>query len=174
MSMLDGMKSIIKHHIKTHWRSLVFFFALIIAVQVLGNLVTMPNIPTWYKQLERPIWSPPNWVFGPVWTILYIIMAISGWRLWNSFPGSNSDRLKQPVIRFYFIQLFLNAIWSPLFFGLHMTKMSFIDLMLIIAFTTLTIYHAMKVNRAVALSFVPYLCWLTYAASLNGAIAYMN
>lgn len=158
-------------NLKNHWRSLVAFLFLIIAVQAFGNLVTMPNIPTWYADLAKPEWNPPNWLFGPVWTILYLILAVVGWRLWISF---DKDHFKQPVILAYFVQLFFNAMWSPIFFGAHLINIALSDLLLVIIFTVLTMSEAAKFNRTLSWWLVPYLAWLCYAASLNGAIAYLN
>jgi translocator protein len=160
--------------IKSQWRSLVFFFVMIIFVQALGNIVTMPNIPTWYASLNHPAWRPPNWVFGPVWTTLYIMLAFIGWRLWNSFQGGAINRLKKPAIFCYFVQLFLNAIWSPLFFGLHLIGISFVVLLTIILFTALTMFYASKFNRTLAWALAPYILWLIYASTLNGALTYLN
>lgn len=162
------------HLLKKHWPSLLFFFALIALVQTIGNFITMPNIQPWYNSLNHPFWRPPNWVFGPVWTILYFMLAYVGWRLWISFDGSVGQKLKQPVIRFYFIQLILNFIWSPLFFGMHMTGLALIDLVLIIVFTVFTMTEAKKVDRTITWLLVPYLLWLLFASSLNSAIVYLN
>jgi len=140
-------------------------------VQSVGSAVTFPNIPTWYANLNQPPWTPPNWLFGPVWTTLYIMLAIFGWRLWHSF---SNDRFKQPVIQFYFLQLFFNFLWSPLFFWYHWTAIAFVDLLLIILFTVLTFIQTRKIFPALAWWLIPYLLWLCYAASLNGAIAYLN
>jgi len=160
--------------LKKHWPNLLFFFALIATVQIIGNIVTMPNIQPWYNSLNHPFWRPPNWVFGPVWTVLYIMLAFVGWRLWISFDGSAARKLQQPVIRFYFIQLILNFLWSPLFFGMHYTGLALIDLLLIIVFTIFTMITALPINRTVTLLMVPYLLWLLFASSLNSAIVYLN
>lgn len=134
----------------------------------------MPNIQPWYNSLNHPFWRPPNWVFGPVWTMLYFILAFVGWRLWISFDGTIVQNLKQPVIRFYFIQLLLNFLWSPLFFGIHKTGLAMINLYLIIVFTILLMIHAARINRLVTWLLVPYLAWLLFASSLNTAIVYLN
>lgn len=160
--------------LKNNWHSLVFFFALIIVVQTFGNLMTMPNIQPWYNSLNHPFWRPPNWVFGPVWTILYVMLAIVGWRLWISFDGSIGRKLKQPVIIFYFLQLFFNFLWSPLFFGLHWIDTAVLDLILIILFTIALLKRTFPINRACGYALIPYLLWLSYALSLNAALQYLN
>lgn len=157
--------------LKKHWPSLLFFFALIALVQTLGNLVTIPNIQPWYNNLNHPAWRPPNWVFAPVWTALYIILAYVGWRLWIGTPGSVSEKLRKPVMLFYFAQLALNSLWSFLFFGWHLTEAALIDLVLILFFTLLLM---LRINRALMWLLVPYALWLLYAFSLNAVIVYLN
>ena len=93
-----------------NWPSLIVFILLCQAAGILGSAYTIKSIPTWYKGLIKPSFNPPSWLFGPVWTLLYTLMAISGYLLWQN-PNS-----KLPVILF-FVQLMLNAIWTPLFFG---------------------------------------------------------
>lgn len=154
--------------LKNHWRSLIIFFAMIIAIQLVGNLVTMPAIPEWYRNLVRPSWSPPNWLFGPVWTLLYIMLAISGWLLWTQTPRSKA-------LTFYFVQLFFNAVWSPLFFGIKQIEVAFACLVIMFVFALLTMVTAFKQEqKAVGWMFVPYCVWLLYATSLNGAIVVLN
>lgn len=160
--------------LKKHWPSLLFFFALIALVQTVGNIITMPNIQPWYNSLNHPFWRPPNWVFGPVWTALYIVLAYVGWRLWISATGSIGQKLQQPAILFYFIQLILNFIWSPLFFGFHYTGLALIDLFLIILFTILLMRQTSRIDRSLTVLLVPYLLWLLFASSLNSAIVYLN
>jgi len=153
--------------IKTHWRSLLAFFVLIIVIQVAGSATTFPSIQSWYMNLNRPSWSPPNWLFGPVWTILYAMLAICGWSLWNKSR-------QKPVMVCYFAQLFFNALWSPLFFGMHQPLIALIDLMLVFGFAGATLFLARKNNPEVTTMFVPYCLWLAYALSLNAAIVVLN
>jgi benzodiazapine receptor len=162
------------HFIKTRWPSLILFLALIAIVQLIGAAVTFPNIPTWYAGLQKAPWSPPNWLFGPVWTVLYFIIAIVGWRFWLGFWGSPKEKLRKPVFKFYFLQLFFNAIWSPLFFGAHLVELAFIDLLLTIIFTFKTLREAEKVNPTAGYWLIPYLLWLCFALSLNGMIWVLN
>lgn len=162
------------HLIKTHWKSLLAFVGIIFFVQFIGNLATMPELQGWYATQNHPFWTPPNWVFGPVWTILYILIALSGWLLWNGIAGTAREKVRQPALRFYFIQLFLNFIWSPLFFKFHLLEIALIDISVMIIFVALTIKRLMPVNRTAAYLLVPYLLWIIYAMTLNAGFVYLN
>ena len=158
--------------LKNNWRSLGLFMALIILIQALGSWTTFTSVQSWYATLRQPPWSPPNWLFGPVWTILYAMLAIAGWLLWVRI---RHDKPNRPVIFCYFAQLFFNALWSPLFFGLRQPLAAFIDIVLLVVFALLTLYFSAKTKqRAVAWMFVPYCLWVLYASSLNGAIVVLN
>ena len=121
----------------------------------------------WYEALAKPEWTPPNWVFGPAWTVLYIMIAFAGWQVWR-YRGLGLALL------LWFVQLGLNAAWSYLMFGQHDITAALIDIgamwLTIVAF----IVVARKVSTTAALLFVPYLLWVTYAGSLNAAIWQMN
>ena len=115
-----------------NWPSLIVFILLCQAAGILGSAYTIKSIPTWYKGLIKPSFNPPSWLFGPVWTLLYTLMAISGYLLWQN-PNS-----KLPVILF-FVQLMLNAIWTPLFFGAKKLGWAFVELTFMWAAILLTI-----------------------------------
>ena len=161
--------------LKAHGRSLAIFLAIIVVIQLLGNYTTMQTVSSWYADLEKPFFSPPNWVFGPVWTILYLIIAVTGWLLWPDFPRDYDEKFQDPVIFCYFIQLIFNALWSPLFFGLRQPQAALIDIILMLIFIGLTIYHAYRAgNKKVAYLFTPYFLWVTFATTLNTGIVMLN
>lgn len=159
---------------KNRWISFTIFVALIVFVQLIGNLTTLPEIPTWYASLKHPAWTPPNWLFGPVWTALYIMIAIAGWLLWQTVPGSPQEKLRRPVLRFYFLQLLLNFLWSPLFFKYHLVEIALADIAALVVCIAFTIKHALSYDRRAAYLLVPYLMWVAYASTLNAGIAYLN
>jgi len=145
--------------------------ALCLAVGVLGGLVTYPEIPTWYASLNKPSWTPPNWAFPVAWNILYAMMALSLWLLWDRTPESGA---RSSAIVLFCVQLALNAAWSPVFFGLHQTRFA---LAIIIALTiaiAMTIVSAWRINKLAAILLVPYLAWVAYAATLNAGIVILN
>lgn len=126
------------------------------------------KVGTWYDTLEKPAWTPPAWVFGPVWTFLYILMGISLWLVWIKKPKD-----KTPYILF-FTQLFFNFIWTSLFFGLESPLLALIDLGLILGFLIATIFSFWKVSRFAGGLLIPYLLWGLYAFALNVQIVWLS
>jgi len=129
------------------------------------------SVNTWYAQLQKPSITPPDWVFGPVWTILYLLMSISVFLVWNK--GLDYPKVKL-AIGLFLIQLTLNAIWTPIFFGFHSILLALIDIVLlfIAILVTLLVFKSISIPASILL--VPYLLWVGYAAILNGSICYLN
>jgi benzodiazapine receptor len=151
---------------------LVTCLALCFAVAVAGALVTRPEIPSWYTFLVKPSWTPPNWVFPVAWNLLYALMAISLWRLWERAREGTADA--SYAIGLFLVQLALNAAWSPMFFGFHAIRTGLAIIAAIAIALIATIIVAYRVDRPAAWLLVPYLGWILYAASLNAAIAILN
>lgn len=124
----------------------------------------------WYEQLTKPSWTPPNWVFGPVWTILYAAMAIAAWLVWK---GRSLSEVTRPMALFAG-QLLLNGLWSYLFFGRQMIGMAFINIVALWLLIILTMIVFWRFNKYAGILFVPYLLWVTYAATLNFGLMYLN
>ncbi|WP_112661703.1 TspO/MBR family protein [Microvirga flavescens] len=143
----------------------------VVIVAFLGNLATIPNIPTWYASLAKPPFTPPNWVFGPAWTILYALMAFSLWRI-LSLPRSEPGRAG--AIATFFVQLALNALWSWAFFAGHSPLAGLIVIVALIAAIVITIYRFKPLDPLAALFLVPYLAWVIFASALNLAIWELN
>ncbi|WPZ36802.1 TspO/MBR family protein [Thalassobaculum sp. OXR-137] len=124
----------------------------------------------WYENLAKPPWRPPNWLFGPAWTILYAMIAISGWMVWkaSSWPAV------APAMAIYGVQLLLNAGWTPLFFGLRRPDLAFYELLLLWASILATTLTFLQISQFAALLLVPYLCWVTFAGALNRSIVLRN
>jgi benzodiazapine receptor len=152
------------------WVGLIVLLILCFAVAGVGGLVTTPNIPNWYADLTKPPWTPPDWVFGPVWSMLYFSMAVAAWLVWRQ---AGLARVAAPMAMFG-IQLLLNALWSWLFFGLHSPSTAAVDIVLLwiaIAATTVAFWRR---STAAGILFVPYLAWVSFAAVLNFAIWRLN
>lgn len=143
--------------------------ALVFAVAGIGGWVTAGSVQSWYPTLVKPGFNPPDWVFGPVWTTLYVLMGFAAWRVW-----SRRDTLADPALALYGVQLALNLLWSILFFGLHAPGAALIDLVLLLAAILATFGAFKRVDRLAALCLVPYIAWVGFAGVLNAAIWWLN
>lgn len=147
--------------------ALLVLIVLCFAVAALGGLATTPNIPNWYAGLVKPSWNPPSWVFAPVWSVLYLSMAVAAWLVWRK-----GDALVTMIL--FAVQLALNAAWSWLFFGMHSTSAALIDIVLLWAAITATMIVFWRRSLVAGLLFVPYLAWVGFAAVLNYGIWRLN
>jgi len=155
---------------KKLWISLILFVLLTFLIQVIGGFWTRESITTWYPTLVKPSWNPPSFVFGPVWTVLYIMIAISGWLIYQAYDSHK----RNVTLILYGIQLSLNFIWSFLFFSLRSPVLAMIDIILLCFALGLTIIKAWSVRPLAALLLIPYLMWVMYATTLNIAIWWLN
>ena len=121
----------------------------------------------WYAALEKPPFNPPNWIFAPVWSSLYVLIAIAGYRTWVSHPASSAMRL-------WIVQLVLNFLWTPIFFTLHLPGAALVVLLLMLASIVGFIAASGPQDRASALLFLPYALWVAFAGALNAAIWWLN
>jgi tryptophan-rich sensory protein len=125
---------------------------------------------TWYASLNKPEWNPPGWVFGPVWTLLYCAMAVAAWLVWRQGGFAAQRR----PLRWYAVQLLLNAAWSPLFFGLRRPDIAFAEIVLLWLAIAMTWFTFRPVSRTAAWLLAPYLAWVSFAAVLNFTLWRMN
>lgn len=149
---------------------LVGFVALVMAVAWIGSAVTLPVIPTWYADLAKPSFTPPNWVFGPVWTTLYLMMAYAAWRVWRGAAGADRGR----ALALWGGQLALNLAWSLLFFGGQLIGLALVDIFLLLLAIAGAMALFARIDRLAAWLLAPYLAWVAYAAALNFAIWRLN
>ncbi|MBI2018800.1 tryptophan-rich sensory protein [Candidatus Daviesbacteria bacterium] len=143
---------------------LILSIGLCLGAGIMGSFFTVSAIPTWYQTLNKPIFSPPNWVFGPVWTILYILMGISLYLVWT----------KKKVPTVFWIQLILNAVWSVIFFGMRNPALALVDIIALWIAIVLTIKALYKINKLAGNLLIPYLLWVSFATVLNLAIIILN
>ncbi len=155
---------------KNKQRSLFFFLGICYAVAFIAGIMTRPEIASWYEHLAKPAWRPPNWLFGPAWTILYGLMAVAGWKVWSA-PAS---RWRTAALWIFGLQLTLNFLWSPVFFSLHRIGAGFFVIACLAALLLTFIVLTLKFQKTSALLFVPYLLWVSFAATLNYTIWKMN
>lgn len=143
-----------------------------VVIGYISSLVTREGVDTWYPTLEKPSFNPPNAVFGPVWTVLYIMMGVAAGLVWGRID-SDREAVRKALI-FFWIQLGLNALWSYLFFGLHNPLLALIEIVLLWLMIYETFIQFNKVNRIAGYLFIPYLLWVTFATVLNGSIWWIN
>ncbi len=136
-----------------------------------GALFTAPAIPTWYAALQKPAFSPPNWLFGPVWLILYLLMGIAVYLIWQKI--TENDKVKTALWLFW-LHLFFNAAWSPVFFGLKNPGLALINIFIIWIFIILLLIKFWKINKLSSYLLVPYLLWVSFATLLNYSIWQLN
>jgi len=136
----------------------------------LGSLFTTPAIPTWYATLRKPFFTPPNWIFSPVWISLFILMGISLFFVWRR---QGHPQFKKALI-FFFVQLILNVLWSLAFFGLRLPLLGFMDIILLWIAILLTIQNFLKVSKFAGVLLLPYLLWVSFATLLNFSLWIQN
>jgi benzodiazapine receptor len=145
--------------------------AVVFVAATIGNLATMPAIPTWYAGLVKPSFNPPNWLFGPVWGLLYAMMAVAFWRILR-LPAPTPDR--SAAILVFLVQMALNTLWSVAFFGAQSPPLGLAVIALLWLAIAATIALFARLDRVAAWLLVPYLGWVSFAALLNGAIWRLN
>jgi benzodiazapine receptor len=141
-------------------------------VGLVGSLFTTADtLNNWYAVLRKPPFNPPDWIFGPVWTTLYIMMGIAAFLVWRN---GLENKIVRIALACYIVQLALNAIWTPLFFGLHSPLLGLIDIVLLFNAITVTIYAFFQISRPAAILLIPYLAWVFFATVLNASIYILN
>lgn len=149
------------------WMGLIAWLALVFAASLTSVFVSTDG---WYAELNKPAWNPPDWIFGPVWTVLYIMMAVAVWRVWLR-GGWTKQRMP---LSLFLVQWTLNTLWTPLFFGFHLLGWAVAEILVLLVFIVLTIRAFWPVDRVGAGLLIPYAVWVGFASVLNGAIWRMN
>ena len=150
---------------------LVIAVAVCQAAGLLGSLFTTPAIPVWYAVLHKPAFAPPNWVFGPVWIALFVLMAVAAFLVWRRGWGLASVRLGLGV---FAVHLVLNVAWSACFFGLRSPGAGFAEIVVLWLAIVATMVAFGRVSRAATALLVPYILWVSFAAALNYRIFMLN
>lgn len=146
------------------------FLLLSLAVSALGGLATATSVATWYPTLAKPPFNPPDWIFAPVWTTLYVLMAFAAWRIWR-MPASK--RRSQALVA-YLIQLALNVVWSVLFFSCQAIGMALAEIIVLLAATIVTLVLFWRLNRLAGVLLLPYPVWVAFATVLNVSLWMLN
>ena len=153
--------------VKNKYLSLGLILLVTFVASGVGSFVTSSYKEPWYSEILLPSFNPPSWVFGPVWTTLYVFMSVAAWSAWEKV-------MDKKVLQIYFIHLFFNCIWSVIFFGFHQIFLALINLVIILIFIIWLMRIYYQVNKISFLLMIPYLLWSSYALILNGAIFYLN
>jgi len=146
-------------------------FAVVLAAGGIGSFATMRAIPTWYQGLTKPPFNPPGWLFGPAWTVLYLMMAVAAWLVWKQGWGAPGVKLALGV---FLVQLVLNALWSVFFFGLRSPLAGLVDIVVLWLAILGTIVLFFRVSIPAGILLLPYIAWVSFAAVLNAAILRLN
>lgn len=136
-----------------------------------SGMVTRESVTTWYPTLVKPFFNPPNWIFAPVWTLLYILMGIAAGLVWTS--GSDEKAVKK-ALGFFALQFALNMLWSYLFFGLHNPILALVEIILLWLMIWETYNMFRKINKTAGYLLIPYLAWVSFATILNASIWWLN
>lgn len=135
----------------------------------IGSYFTFSEITSWYSTLEKPFFTPPNWVFGPVWTLLYILMGMAFYLVWQTKKGK-----KVLAYKYYFSQLLLNTLWSIVFFGLHQPVWAFVLILFLWFAIFQTITQFLRIHKLAGQLLYPYIAWVSFASLLNLGIVVLN
>lgn len=149
---------------------LAVFVIVCIAVSALGGAITATSVGNWYQTLEKPVFNPPDWVFAPVWTTLYLLMAIAAWRVWRYERVS----LTRTALAVFAVQLGLNLTWSFLFFGVRRIDLALAEIVVLLIVILVNTILFWRIERLAGLLFVPYLLWVSYATLLTAALWRLN
>ena len=152
------------------WLSVLVPVAAVIAVSILGQLATFPNIAPWYQGLNKPPFNPPNWIFGPVWTTLYGLMAFAAIRIHRMPPSADTRR----ALMLFYGQLALNAAWSWMFFAAHSPLLGLINIVPQLALVIATAVAFYRLDRLAGLAIAPLALWVGFATLLNAAVWWLN
>lgn len=143
-----------------------------LAIGFLSGQVTRDAITSWYPTIIKPSFNPPNWLFGPVWSMLYAMMGVAAGLVWSKIDSN--QQVVNKALLFFGIQLALNALWSYLFFGLHNPFLAFIEIILLWLMIYETYSQFSKIDKIAGYLFIPYLAWVGFASILNGSIWWLN
>jgi tryptophan-rich sensory protein len=152
--------------------SLLIFVVIVGMVEFTGSFFTIQPAINWYPELAKPFFSPPGWLFAPVWTVLYLLIALSGWLVWAK--REEKKNAADSALTIYAIQLFLNAAWSYLFFGLKSPAMGLIEIAVLWAAIAWNMASFHKISKPASYLLVPYILWVSFAAILNFAVWQLN
>lgn len=149
----------------------ILSLVLTLGAGAIGSLATTKAIPTWYAIINKPSFNPPNWIFAPVWTTLFILMGIAFYLVWTQTRKHKEVKF---ALNVFVIQLIFNILWSVIFFGLKLPGLAFLDIIILWIAILFTIIKFNKISRAASYLLIPYLIWVSFASILNFSIWQLN
>jgi benzodiazapine receptor len=152
--------------------SLLIAVAIPLLIGAIGSIFTQTSVTTWYLELEKPFFNPPNWAFPIAWTTLYVLMGVASWLVWLQFK-SKSELVKKSLI-WYSIQLIFNLMWSYLFFTLKNPALALVEILILYVLIIVTTKYFFSVNKTAGWLMIPYIAWVSFAILLNAGIVYLN
>jgi translocator protein len=158
------------HATSRRYAALGAFLVVTFLAAGIGSFATFRSVGTWYPTLEKPAWTPPSALFGPVWSILYVLMAVAAWRVWCKQTGPQATA----VLRFYGAQLALNALWSVLFFGMRRPDLALFDIAALWLLLVIGLMRFWRADRIAGALWTPYVAWVSFASALNAAVWHLN
>jgi benzodiazapine receptor len=150
------------------WLMLIACIGAAFVAGAIGSAATFENVRTWYPALAKPSWNPPNWIFGPVWATLYVLMGIAAWRVWRT------GFIARPHVMGYFVHLVPNTLWSVFFFGLKQPAWALADILMLWVLLVWLLVGFWRADRLAGVLWLPYMLWVTFATALNSAIVWLN
>ena len=152
------------------WSWLLLFLLFSFGAAALGSIFTARSVNTWYVKLRKPSINPPNWIFAPIWTTLYLLMALAAWLVWRS-GGWRGGRT---ALSFFFLQLVLNVLWSAVFFGLRRPALAMVEILFLLVAIVATAMAFLPISVAAFWLMLPYVTWVSFASVLNFKLWQLN
>jgi tryptophan-rich sensory protein len=149
---------------------LVAFVVVCLAISAVGAWATATSVRDWYPTLNKPAFNPPNWIFAPVWTTLYVMIAVAGWRVWRARGFADA----QSAMTAYALQLALNLVWSFVFFGAQAIGAALVEIVALLAAIVVNVRLFRRIDRVAGVLLLPYAAWVSFATVLNAALWQMN
>jgi benzodiazapine receptor len=159
----------VRKTMKKLWTKIVIMALGCLLLGTSSGLVTVSEIGSWYAGINKPTWNPPSWLFGPVWTLLYILMGVAAALVWHA-----KDTLTPKALQTFVIQFILNLAWSPLFFYFHLIGLALAEMLVMWVLIIITIKQFYAIHKGSAYLLIPYLAWVSFATFLTATIYYLN
>jgi translocator protein len=168
--IMDAQRGPLRTRRTPSWAALLGFVVVAEAAGAIGSFFTDTSPGSWYDSLEKPAFTPPPWVFAPVWIVLYACIGVAAWLVWRS----DATPIRQAALTWWWVQLIWNALWTPAFFGAERASLAFVIIIALLVTASIAAVRMAHVRRAAGRLMLPYIAWVCFAAALNAAILVQN